>query len=174
MGVVLASLSPVSSWVGLQIGYTKAVLDTLGVSPPLDGFLVVLCSFPFRFFPLFYLLLIVIVLLSGKDFGPMRASESGRSEASSMGNQGEGEGRVAEAGGASGGIRPKAGTPLRSFNALIPFAAVIGVTFAGMVLDGIGKIEEGGNQARRPYFACRRSCHSLCCRISCSFHGCRE
>ena len=145
VGVALASLSPISSWVGLQIGYTNAVLDALGISPPLDGFLVVLRSLPYRFFPVFYLLLILIVLVSGRDFGPMASAEDCGANTSATGSNsnedGEGGG-----GGGEGGITPKAGTPLRSRNALIPFATVIAVTFAGMILDGISKIEAGGNE----------------------------
>ncbi|CAM9348857.1 unnamed protein product [Ascophyllum nodosum] len=146
MGVVLASLSPISSWVGLQIGYTKAVLDALGISPPLDGFLVVLRSLPFRFFPLFYLVLILFVLVSGRDFGPMADSESS-GEAIDSGTDSTGEREAGTPKGGGGGIVPKAGTPLRSSNALVPFAAVIVVTFGGMMVDGISKIERGGNQA---------------------------
>lgn len=157
VGVALASLSPISSWVGLQIGYTKAVLDALGVSPPLDGFLVVLRSLPFRFFPLFYLLLIVIVLVSGRDFGPMANAESSSGSGSDASGSGPSPQSPAadsqlaadpsgEQGGGGEGITPKAGTPLRSRNALVPFAAVILVTFAGMILDGISKIEANGNE----------------------------
>lgn len=143
VGVALASLSPISSWVGLQIGYTRAALDTLGISSTVDGFLVVLRSLPLRFFPLYYLLLLFIVLLSGRDFGSMAESERSharqrRRPASSTGG-GEDE--------AAGGVSvPKAGTPLRSYNALVPFATVILVTFVGVILDGMGKIQEEGNQ----------------------------
>lgn len=152
MGVALASLSPISSWVGLQIGYTKAVLDALGISPPLDGFLVVLRSLPYRFFPVFYLLLILIVLVSGRDFGPMASAEdcgfnTPAAESKSNGDEAGGGG----GGGGEGGITPKPGTPLRSRNALIPFATVIAVTFAGMILDGISKIEAGGNEVRMAF-----------------------
>lgn len=144
MGVVLASLSPISSWVGLQIGYTKAVLESLGVSS-VDGFVVVLRSIPFRFFPLFYLLLILVILVSRRDFGPMRESEQGsagpqgQSTSLQSGVEGGSEGERA-------GITPKPGTPLRSSNALIPFTAVIMVTCVGMIFDGVSKIQEGGNQ----------------------------
>lgn len=169
VGVALASLSPISSWVGLQIGYTKAVLDALGISPPLDGFLVVLRSLPLRFFPLFYLLLIVIVLVSGRDFGAMQSAEGRGStidDAPVSGSPASDCQLEADAkeGGEGGGITPKDGTPLRPRNALVPFAAVIGVTFAGMILDGIAKIEASGNEViasstvRRPYrTAWRRS-----------------
>lgn len=140
MGVLLASLSPISSWVGLQIGYTKAVLDALGLSPPLNGFVVVLRSLPYRFFPLLYLLLILLVLVSGKDFGPMANSEkSGEAMDSETDSKGATEG-------GGGGIMPKPGTPLRSSNAVVPFGAVIVVTFVGMIIDGMAKIEAGGNQ----------------------------
>lgn len=154
VGVALASLSPISSWVGLQIGYTKAVLEALGVSPPLDSFLVVLRSLPFRFFPLFYLILILILLVSGRDFGPMADAESGGTIDSDesapksgerTGREGSGDGG---GNGGGGGITPKPETPLRSRNALVPFGAVILVTFAGMILDGISKIEGAGNEVR--------------------------
>lgn len=145
VGVALASLSPISSWVGLQIGYTKAVLDALGISPPLDGFLVVLRSLPYRFFPVFYLLLILIVLVSGRDFGAMATAEDcGVNNLAAESKSAEGG--AGGGGGSEGGITPKAGTPLRSRNALIPFATVIAVTFAGMILGGISQIEAGGNQ----------------------------
>ncbi len=163
MGVVLASMSPISSWVGLQIGYTKAVLEALGISPPLDGFLVVLRSLPFRFFPLFYLLLIVVVLASGRDFGPMAGAESGDGGGGAAASAPESPAADAQldadpaGGGAGAGITPKAGTPLRSRNALVPFAAVIFVTFAGMILDGISKIEAAGNQVTR-----RGVCLKIC------------
>lgn len=140
MGVVLASLSPISSWVGLQIGYTNAVLGDLGLSTSLNGFLVVLRSLPYRFFPLLYILLILLVLVSGKDFGPMANSENcGEAMDSETDSKGATEG-------GGGGIMPKAGTPLRSSNAIVPFGAVIVVTFVGMIVDGITKIEAGGNQ----------------------------
>ena len=167
MGVVLASLSPISSWVGLQIGYTKAVLEALGISPPLDGFLVVLRSLPFRFFPLFYLLLILIVLVSGRDFGPMAGAESGNSGGGSApapeSPAADSQLDADPAGSGDGaGITPKAGTPLRSRNALVPFAAVIFVTFAGMILDGISKIEAAGNQVGDPPLLATPGCGGLC------------
>ncbi|CAM9275362.1 unnamed protein product [Scytosiphon promiscuus] len=168
VGVALASLSPISSWVGLQIGYTKAVLDALGVSPPLDGFLVVLRSLPFRFFPLFYLLLIVIVLVSGRDFGPMADAESSSSSGSSdqkpesPASDSQLDSTPADdGGGGGGGITPKPGTPLRSRNALVPFATVITVTFAGMILDGISKIEIAGNEVPKTLVNILSNCDSV-------------
>lgn len=146
VGVALASLCPISSWVGLQIGYTNAVLDTLGISSTLDGFLVVLRSLPFRFFPLLYIFLILVILASGRDFGPMAESERATAERA---EQGATAGQEAPGdGGDGGGIMPKPGTPLRSANAIIPFTTVVVVTFAGVILDGMGKIEEDGNQVR--------------------------
>eukprot|EP00904_Undaria_pinnatifida_P013206 jgi/Undpi1/9015/HiC_scaffold_26.g11475.m2 len=158
VGVALASLSPISSWVGLQIGYTKAVLDALGISPPLDGFLVVLRSLPYRFFPVFYLLLILIVLVSGRDFGPMASAEDCGGNTPATESKPEGE---VGGGGGEGGITPKAGTPLRSRNALIPFATVIAVTFAGMILDGISKIEAGGNEVPKTLVNILSNCDSV-------------
>ncbi|CAM9153916.1 unnamed protein product, partial [Choristocarpus tenellus] len=168
IGVALASLSPISSWVGLQIGYTKAVLGTLGLSSSLDGFLVVLSSLPYRFFPLFYLLFVIIVVFTGRDFGPMGKAEgaaaasvadaSARGDLKGAGSSIAVDGSEVEGG---GGIGPKAGTPLRSRNAFIPFSVVIGVTFVGMILDGIERIEAGGNQVPKTLVNILSSCDSV-------------
>ena len=71
MGVVLASLSPISSWIGLQLGYVAGVYKQVGSSA--DPFLATMSTLPYRFFPVLMLVLIPALLATQKDLGPMAA-----------------------------------------------------------------------------------------------------
>ena len=69
MGVVLAALSPVSSWIGLQLGYVSGVYKQLGLTT--DPFVATMRTLPYRFFPLAMAALIPILLVTKRDIGPM-------------------------------------------------------------------------------------------------------
>ena len=69
MGVVLAALSPVSSWIGLQLGYVSGVYKQLGLTT--DPFVATMQTLPYRFFPLAMLLLIPLFLATDCDLGPI-------------------------------------------------------------------------------------------------------
>ncbi|CAN0200574.1 unnamed protein product, partial [Phaeothamnion confervicola] len=161
MAVSLASLSPVSSWAGLQIGYTQAVLDGLAQQDPggdggggggRDGFVTVLATLPYRFFPLLYLGLLLAVVLSGRDLGPMGASEEaatatngGATASTKMASGAAAEaaetvGTAQQPAPALGPLDPRPDTPLRAYNALVPFSVVVAVTVGGMLLDGRSKL----------------------------------
>ncbi|CAM9347964.1 unnamed protein product [Chrysoparadoxa australica] len=135
VGVALASLSPISSWVGIQIGYVSGVIGVLELDKTagMDGFVSVLASLSYRFFPLLALVMLVTVIVTGKDFGPMAEAEAALSPSTTT--------ESAAAATAPGPCDPKPGTPLRSINALVPFGVVIAVTFGGMVVDGINTIQ---------------------------------
>ncbi|CAM9649365.1 unnamed protein product [Hapterophycus canaliculatus] len=87
-------------------------------------------------------------------------SSSSATQPESPASDSQVEATPAEDGG-GGGITPKAGTPLRSRNALVPFATVIAVTFAGMILDGISKIEIAGNEVPKTLVNILSNCDSV-------------
>jgi len=148
MGVCLASLAPLSSWVGVLIGYIAGALSQLGGEAVLgaascDPFLTLLATLPYRFLPLSMLVFLLIGALTGRDFGPMLAAERAVvRDAGSTDDGGSAEGAdeatVVENG--PGPLDPAPGTPLRAINALLPFGIVIVSSFAGMVLQGLNAI----------------------------------
>ena len=80
VGVVLAALSPLSSWVGIQIGYIAGAYQQLGGEAVLgaasaDPFLAFLTTTQFKFFPLSMLAFVVLGAVTGRDFGPMLMAE---------------------------------------------------------------------------------------------------
>lgn len=141
MGVVLASLAPLSSWVGIQIGYIAGAYEQLGAAAlggNADPFIGFLSTLRFRFFPLCLLMFLGISTVTGRDFGPMleaerEAEQGSASELAVVDSEPQPE--------ADGPLDPDPETPLRAVNALLPFGSVLAASFAGMVLQGLGVIK---------------------------------
>lgn len=144
LGVVLASLAPLSSWVGVQIGYLSGAYASLGPAfAGTDPFVAFLQNVPYRFLPLSCLSFILINVLTGRDFGPMLQEERDAAAAPApplAPSAGGGAEETAPEVDEPGDLDPKPGTPLRAKNALLPFGAVLAASFCGMVLQGKGVI----------------------------------
>ena len=143
IGVCLASLSPISSWVGLQIGYIAAAYSQLGPTwASADPFVGFIQTLRFRFFPLSMLSLVGAVCALDRDFGPMAESEgkeedSGEGNVATLGAGGsQPEATTVTSLAAAGPLDPKPETPRRAVNALVPFGIVVASSFAGMIVQG--------------------------------------
>ncbi|KNC52488.1 NhaC Na:H antiporter family protein [Thecamonas trahens ATCC 50062] len=73
MGACLASFAPVSSWVGVEVGYIQTQYEQLGLDG--DAFVIFLQTIPYRFFPVLMIVFVWILTLMRRDFGPMLALE---------------------------------------------------------------------------------------------------
>jgi len=77
----IASLALVGTWVGVQVGYIQDGLADVAASDGsswvsgLGAFQIFAASIPYRFYPLFAILLVLIIALLGRDFGPMLPAE---------------------------------------------------------------------------------------------------
>lgn len=139
MGVALTSLSPVSSWIGLQIGNVAAVYKQLGL--PNDPFVATMRSIPYRFLPLLLLVLVPILLASGRDIGPMADYPLPSRAPERTSPEGVAATSAVDADtGDTGPLVPKPGTQYRAVNALLPFSTIALGTFGGMIYDGVVKI----------------------------------
>lgn len=83
----VASLALIGTWVGAEIGYIQQGLDqvtqegvpaalTTGTGEIVSGMQVFINSLPYRFYPIFAIVLVFLIALTGRDFGPMKRSES--------------------------------------------------------------------------------------------------
>ena len=83
----VASLALIGTWIGAEIGYIQGGIDSvtasgvpafLEVAPgqALDGMQAFLGSLPYRFYPILALVLVFLICLTGRDFGPMKSSEA--------------------------------------------------------------------------------------------------
>jgi Na+/H+ antiporter NhaC len=72
----IASLAVVSTWIGYEVSVLGDSMKAAGLTGPgFDPYEVFLAGISSRFYPIFALLFVVMVGVTGRDFGPMLAAE---------------------------------------------------------------------------------------------------
>jgi Na+/H+ antiporter NhaC len=123
----VAGLALVSTWVAGEIGYIESGFAGLDLpAGPVDGFGVFIATIPYRFYVLWALLLVPLVALTGRDFGPMLDVERRLWHHRHPGS------RAAQ----SAEALPDDSIPPRWYNALVPIAMTLVVTVWLLVLTG--------------------------------------
>jgi Na+/H+ antiporter NhaC len=70
----VASLALISTWIGIEIGYLNDQMTLL--SPfAASGYGVFLRMIPFRMYCIFTLMMVTLIAITGRDFGPMLSAE---------------------------------------------------------------------------------------------------
>jgi Na+/H+ antiporter NhaC len=136
----VASLFPISTWIGFEIGLIAAAFTEVGLG--LNAYVVFIETIPFRFYPILALVLGFTIAITCRDFGPMlraelRASTTGEVIA-------PGDTPLADY--SSSAIAPRDEIPKRALNAFLPIATVIAVAIGGMYVSGAS----GLNRADHP------------------------
>ncbi|MEE8368836.1 MAG: Na+/H+ antiporter NhaC family protein [Thermoanaerobaculia bacterium] len=126
----VASIAPISTWIGFEIGLIAAAFDQLEL--PFNAYGTLIASIPFRFYPLFALVLGFTIASTCRDFGPMLKAELRASRTGKVLN--DGDKPLADYDAPS--IAPPENTPLRAVNALLPILTVVLVTLAGLYVSG--------------------------------------
>lgn len=126
----VAGLALVSTWVATEIAYVQAGLDDVSLANKPDAFRLFVESIPYRFYSLWALLLVPMVALLRRDFGPMLAAEV----RAIRGEHGSTAGK---------GIEP---VPVTSswLNAAIPVVTMLGVILAMLWLTGSRAVAAAG------------------------------
>ncbi len=131
----VASISPISSWIGFEVGLIAAAFAVVDI--PFNAYTTFVASIPYRFYPIFALVLGFTIAVTGRDFGPMlkaerRARRTGKLLADDA---------VPLANFNTDILEPPPGAPRRAINAVVPILAVIGITIAGMYSSGSSGLE---------------------------------
>ena len=145
----IASISPISSWVGFEAGLVQEAIDTLKernggekLTIPETGFAVFLQSIRFSYYSLFMIGLIAMLIATQRDYGPMLIAERkvrvyDRSDGGpGATNAGKTEGTKQN--------EPREDQPLLMHNLLIPIVIWIVLVFVILVNSGT---EAGANQS---------------------------
>ncbi len=129
----VATVALVTTWIGYQVGLigdAVSKLDGLSMQP----YSIFLHSLPYSFYPFLAILLVLLIILSGRDFGPMlraerRARLTGEVNPSNV----------------SSGIRNdeaslevKPGIKPRAINAVIPVTVMASSIMVGLYVTGEG------------------------------------
>lgn len=69
----VATLALVSTWIGAQLGYIESGLTQVGMD--INPYTVFLGSLKYAFYPILTLWFVLLIIRSGKDFGPMLKAE---------------------------------------------------------------------------------------------------
>lgn len=121
----IASLVPLSSWIGFEIGLINDELDKIrdGLADGEElyvgsnGITVFLDSLKYRYYSIFMLLFIPMLILLQRDFGPMLVAER-KCKIYDRTDGGDGKGnKIAEL---STGSKPEPNTPKRWWNFFVP------------------------------------------------------
>lgn len=129
----VAATALITTWIGAELGYIEGALNTVnaagGAVIEMSAYAVFLHSLQYAYYPFFALVLILFVVYTGRDYGPMYAAER-RARAGSP------KGRDAGADADDTDFAPEPGAPLRKFNALLPIGIVVFGTVAGLFITG--------------------------------------
>jgi Na+/H+ antiporter NhaC len=130
----VATLAVVTTWIGYQVGLigdAMATIETLDLQP----YAVFLNSIPYSFYPILAILLVLLIVLSGLDFGPMLGAERrARSTGKVLAPERGGEAPTEDA-----SLEVKPGAPDRAFNALIPILVMAAGIVVGLYSTGEGE-----------------------------------
>jgi len=137
----VASVVPISTWIGFEVGLIATALTALELpGEPYSAFNVFIASIPYRFYPLFALVLGFTIAATRKDVGPMLVAERRAVHDGHLIHPDD----TPLADYQSRELEPPDGTPYRARNAVLPIAVVIGVTLYGLIHTGIADLGDEG------------------------------
>lgn len=152
----IAVIAPISTWVGFEISLIgdslRAAAETTAdpvvreqlLAGAANPFNVFLHSIPYLFYPILAIGLVLMVALTGRDFGTMLRAE----ERAASGGGVHRPGAMLAANTENPDIEPPADAPHRWYNAVIPILVVIAVALAGLYSTGVQELAEGERSLR--------------------------
>lgn len=123
----------ISSWVAYEIGMIGIALTTAGLAVE-NTYGIFLETVPYRFYNIFAIALVIIIILTQKDYGPMYAAEKRARLSGNLVNEGSTPMMSKEL----DAMNVKEGTTLRMCNAIVPIVTFIVITLLAMYYTGGG------------------------------------
>lgn len=151
----VANLALISTWIGFEVSVIAESFQASGVR--LEPYWAFLVSLPYRFYPIFALVLIVWLILLRRDFGAMhraemRARTTGKVLADTASPLADYESRD---------LLPDAHQHGNLWVALVPLLTAIGGTLWGLISTGVSGLGEGEPLTLRGILANANSYQSL-------------
>lgn len=126
----IASISPVSSWVGFEVQLIQEQIDRIigiygadNVTIKTSGLAVFLQTIKYRYYPIFMIVLMLALIFSERDFGPMLVAErKTRVYQQTDGGAGKGPSSLS---GVEQRNQPSDETPKKSWNLVVPILLLV-------------------------------------------------
>ena len=128
----VAGISILSTWIAFEVSTFSAQLPDAGLSPG-DGYAVFIQTLPYRFYCIFTLFFVGLVVCSGRDFGPML-----RAERRARGGLLLREGAQPMVGKAATNLKPSEGVTPHAALALVPIGVFVLATLGYIFVQGGG------------------------------------
>ena len=126
----IASISPISSWVGYEVFLIQEQIDRISdlvgeenLTIKDSGLAVFLQSIKYRYYPIFMIVLMIALIWSQRDFATMLIAER-KTEVYQQKDGGAGKG-LASASGVEKHNQPEEETPKRSWNMFVPVLLLV-------------------------------------------------
>jgi len=131
----IAAIAFVTTWIGYEVGLIGASVRNLdGLDE--SAYSLFLSSVPYSFYPLLAVAFVLMISLTGRDYGPMLKAEIRARTTGAV--LGEGANVDEAAGADSGETAPKEGVPHRMVNALLPVLVLIAGVMVSLYVTGEG------------------------------------
>ena len=132
----VANIAIISTWIGYELGLISQSFDALKID--LNPYLIFIQTIPFNFYPVYSLILGLLIALLLRDFGPMRRAEI---RANTTGEVLSPTARPLSDVDSSE-IDTDPDQPKRWYNAFIPVMTVIVVVCVGLIYTGWASVHE--------------------------------
>jgi Na+/H+ antiporter NhaC len=127
----VAALAFITTWIGAELGYIESGIRNLAGFPEgLSPYAIFLSSLKYSFYPVLTLIFILMLILTGRDFGPMLKAERRSRGLKKQDSTEDGAAPDMDE------FSPESGIQHRAFNAIIPVLTLIFVTLAGLLYTG--------------------------------------
>ena len=130
----VSTVAIITTWIGFQLGLIDtAIADIPAITQ--SSYSLFLNSIPYSFYPFLAIFFVFLVVLTGKDFGPMYKAERRARETGAVKRTDAIE--VADKSGEE--FAEKTGIPCRAINAILPIVTMITTVIAGLFISGEGE-----------------------------------
>ena len=146
----IASVAFITTWIGAELDYIDGGLQAIADFPlEVTPYAVFLASLKFSFYPIMTLLFLLLLIKSGRDYGPMLAAE--RTALERLGAERLGAERAAVPVTSIAEVKeaepadefaPVAGAPLRARYAVVPVVTVLAVVMYGLLDTGLSGLSD--------------------------------
>ncbi|CAM9405614.1 unnamed protein product, partial [Ectocarpus fasciculatus] len=142
----VASVSPISSWIGFELSLIEDALQMLTDAGEdvscydSSAFIIFLNTIPSRFYPMFVLSIQLFLIVTGMEYGPMLACE--RAARRRKANEKTPSAAQTDTAGALE-LEPDPNVPKRWYNAVVPIAVTLMLVLISLVCTGLTGIRKG-------------------------------
>jgi Na+/H+ antiporter NhaC len=128
----IAGLAIISTWVGYEVSQFQGVSDSLSLER--SGYTILFDALPFRFYCILMLAFVLMTIVTGKDFGPMRKAEERTRTTGAV----EEEDAVPMTSETYSRAEHSEGAVISAWTGIIPIVSLIVILLGGIWIDGGG------------------------------------